>query len=61
MNARAGGATEAGAAIEGIQAALTHTKTSTTLRYICRGGTRKIAKVAEARSAMRKAEGGENE
>ncbi len=63
MDARAGGATEAdeaGAALEAIQGALTHSKTSTTLRYIRRGGTRKIEQVAEARAAKRKAEGDEN-
>jgi integrase len=40
MDARAGGATEAdeaGAALEAIQSALTHSKESTTLRYIRRG------------------------
>jgi hypothetical protein len=63
MDARAGGATEAdeaGAALEAIQGALTHTKTSTTLRYLRHGGTHKIERVAEARAAKRKAEGGEN-
>jgi hypothetical protein len=63
MDARAGGATEAdeaGAALEAIQGALTHSKPSTTLRYIRRGHTRKIEQVADARAAMRKAEGGEN-
>ncbi len=63
MDARAGGATEAdeaGAALEAIQGALTHSKTSTTLRYIRRGGTRKIEQVADARAAKRKAEGAEN-
>jgi aspartate aminotransferase-like enzyme len=63
MDARAGGATEAdeaGAALEAIQGALTHSRTSTTLRYIRRGGSRKIEQVAEARAAKRKAEGGEN-
>jgi hypothetical protein len=62
-SARAGGATEAdeaGAALEAIQAALTHSKETTTLRYIRRGRTRKIEQVAEARAAKRKAEGGEN-
>jgi hypothetical protein len=62
MDARAGGATEAdeaGAAIEAIQGALTHTKPSTTLRYIRRGHTKKIEAVAEARAALRKAEGEE--
>jgi hypothetical protein len=61
---RAGGATEAdeaGAALEAIQGALTHSKTSTTLRYIPARGTRKIEQVAELRAAKRKAEGHENE
>jgi hypothetical protein len=64
MDARAGGASEgydAGAPLETIQGALTHAKSSTTLRYLRRGGTRKIEQVAEARAAKRKAEGGENE
>jgi hypothetical protein len=63
MDARAGGATEAdeaGVATAAIQAALTHTKETTTLRYIRRGGSRKIEQVAEARAAKRRAEGGEN-
>jgi hypothetical protein len=56
MDARAGGATEAdeaGAALEAIQGALTHTKESTTLRYLRRGRSKKIGQVAEARSAKR--------
>src|SRR5262249_56501142 len=56
MDSRAGGATEAdeaGAAIEAIQGALTHSKESTTLRYIRRGRTKKIEQVAEARAAKR--------
>jgi hypothetical protein len=60
MDARAGGATEAdeaGAPLEAIQAALTHTKESTTLRYIRRGHSRKIEVVAAARSQKRAAEG----
>jgi hypothetical protein len=59
MDARAGGATEAdeaGAALEAIQGALTHSKESTTLRYIRRGRSRKIGQVAEARAAKRAAE-----
>ena len=58
MDARAGGATEAeesGAEIEAIQAALTHSKKETTLRYIRRRST-KIAAVADARSTKRTAE-----
>lgn len=61
MDARAGGATEAdeaGAALEAIQGALTHTKADTTLRYIRRGRTKKIGLVAEARSNKRASEGG---
>ena len=56
MDARAGGATEAdeaGAALEAIQSALTHTKESTTLRYLRRGRSKKISLVAEARSSKR--------
>ena len=60
MDARAGGATEAdeaGAALEAIQSALTHTKESTTLRYLRRGRSKKITLVAEARSNKRASEG----
>ncbi len=56
MDARAGGATEAdeaGAALDAIQGALTHTKETTTLRYLRRGRTKKIGQVAEARSRSR--------
>ena len=59
MDARAGGATEAdkaGAAIEAIQSALTHTKESTTLRYLRRGRSKQIGLVADARSTKRAAE-----
>jgi hypothetical protein len=59
MDARAGGATEAdeaGAAIEAIQGALTHTKESTTLRYLRRGRSKQIGLVADARSTKRAAE-----
>jgi hypothetical protein len=52
MDSRAGGATEAeeaGATLEAIQGALTHSKQGTTLRYL-RKRTKKIADVAEARS-----------
>ena len=59
MDARAGGATEAdeaGAALEAIQGALTHTKESTTLRYLRRGRSSKISSVAEARRSKRAAE-----
>jgi hypothetical protein len=62
MDARAGGATEAdeaGAALTAIQGALTHERESTTLRYIRRGRSKKIAEVAEARQQKRAAEGGE--
>lgn len=55
MDARAGGATEAeeaGAAIEAIQDALTHSKKHTTLRYI-RKRSKRIADVAEARKEFR--------
>jgi hypothetical protein len=61
MDARAGGATEAeesGAELENIQAALTHSKKETTLRYIRQRGT-KIAAVAEARSRKRAADQGD--
>ena len=60
MDARAGGATEAdeaGAALDAIQGALTHTKETTTLRYLRRGRTKKIGQVAEARSTKRAADG----
>jgi hypothetical protein len=55
MDSRAGGATEAeeaGAALDAIQGALTHSKKDTTLRYI-RRNTAKIATVAEARNRKR--------
>jgi len=61
MDARAGGATEAdeaGVALEAIQGALTHTKETTTLRYLRRGRTKKIGLVAEARSTKRAADEG---
>jgi hypothetical protein len=63
MDARAGGATEAdeaGAALEAIQGALTHSKESTTLRYMRRGRSKKIELVAELRAKKRASEGGEN-
>jgi integrase len=59
MDSRAGGATEAdeaGAAVDAIQGALTHTKESTTLRYLRRGRSKKISQVAEARSSKRAAD-----
>jgi hypothetical protein len=59
MDSRAGGATEAdeaGAALDAIQGALTHTKESTTLRYLRRGRSKKINQVAEARSSKRTAD-----
>jgi hypothetical protein len=59
MDARAGGATEAdeaGAALEAIQGALTHTKESTTLRYLRRGRSKQIGLVAEARTVKRATE-----
>ncbi len=58
MDSRAGGATEAeeaGAAIDAIQGALTHSKKDTTLRYIRRNRA-KIATVAEARGRKRAAD-----
>lgn len=58
MDSRAGGATEAeeaGAAIDAIQGALTHSKRDTTLRYIRRSSA-KIATVAKARRAKRAAD-----
>jgi len=64
MDARAGGATEAdeaGAALEAIQGALTHTKESTTLRYLRRGRSKQIGQVAEARSAKRATDHGPSE
>lgn len=57
MDSRAGGTTEAeeaGAAFDAIQDALSHSKKETTVRYIRRRSTR-IASVAEARAARRKA------
>jgi hypothetical protein len=62
MDSRAGGATEAdeaGAALEAIQGALTHTKASTIVRYLRRGSSKKINAVAEARKQAR-LETGEN-
>jgi hypothetical protein len=62
MDARAGGVTEAdesGAPIEAIQVAASHSDKIMTLRYIRRGHSRKIEQVAEARAALRKAEGEE--
>lgn len=61
MDSRAGGATEAeeaGADLDAIQGALTHTKRDMTLRYIRRSST-KIANVAEARSRKRAADQGD--
>jgi hypothetical protein len=58
MDARAGGATEAeeaGAALEQIQASMTHTQQDTTLRYIKRR-SKKIADVAGLRAAKRAAD-----
>lgn len=52
MDNRAGGATEAdeaGAPLDAIQGALTHEKADTTLRYLRRGSSSKIAVVAAAR------------
>jgi hypothetical protein len=40
-------------ALDAIQGALTHTKETTTLRYLRRGRTKKIGQVAEARSRKR--------
>jgi integrase len=60
MDSRAGGATEAeeaGAEIDAIQGALTHSKKDTTLRYI-RRSSKKIADVAEARNRKRTADDG---
>lgn len=62
MDARAGGATEAeesGAELEAIQAALTHSKKETTLRYIRRRST-KIAQLADARDRKRTSEEGQS-
>lgn len=53
MDARAGGATEAeeaGAALEAIQSAMTHSRPTMTLNYI-RRRTKKIADVADARGS----------
>jgi hypothetical protein len=61
MDARAGGATEgdeAGAALDTLQAGLTHEDRNTTLRYMRRGRSRKIAALAEARAAKRVADEG---
>lgn len=58
---RAGGASEADdaeAPLDAIQAALTHEKPGMTLRYIKRGHTKKIAVVAAARDAKRRADQG---
>jgi hypothetical protein len=49
-------AAEAGARLEDISGALTHTKVDTTVRYLRRGSSKKIANVAEARTAKRAAE-----
>lgn len=60
MDSRAGGATEAeeaGAAIDAIQGALTHSKKDTTLRYLRQNKT-KIATVADARNRKRVADEG---
>jgi hypothetical protein len=60
MDARAGGATEgyvdAEADLGLVQAGLTHANPNTTLRYIRRGSSRKIAKLADARRAARAAD-----
>jgi len=56
MDARAGGATEAGAALEAIQGALTHTNKVTTLRYLRGRRTKKLSEIAEARNSKRAAE-----
>jgi hypothetical protein len=56
MDSRAGGLTEAveaGADLDDVRAAGTHTDKATTLRYIRRGESRKIAKVADARAKSR--------
>ena len=56
---RAGGATEAGeagAALEAIQGALTHTNKVTTLRYLRGRRTKKLSEIAEARNSKRAAE-----
>jgi hypothetical protein len=63
MDSRAGGATEAdeaGAALEAIQGALTHTKSSTTVRYLRRGSSKKISQVADARRQARTKGTGDN-
>jgi hypothetical protein len=52
MGARAGGATEAGAALVAIQGALTHTDKVTTLRYLRGRRTKKLSEIAEARNCM---------
>lgn len=60
MDARAGGATEAeeaGAHLDAIQGALTHSKAQTTLRYL-RKNKAKIASVADARAKKRVEDGG---
>ena len=59
MDARAGGATEAdeaGAALEAIQGALTHTNKVTTLRYLRGHRTKKLSEIAEARNSKRATE-----
>ncbi len=56
MDSRAGGATEAdeaGAAVEAIQGAMTHSNKTTTIRYLRRGHSKKIESVAEARRRKR--------
>jgi hypothetical protein len=61
MDARAGGASEAdeaGAPLDAISAGLTHDNEKTTLRYIRRGRTAKIATLAEARDKKRAADEG---
>ena len=59
MDARAGGATEAdeaGAALEAIRGALTHTNKVTTLRYLRGRRTKKRSEIAKARNSKRAAE-----
>jgi hypothetical protein len=63
MDSRAGGATEAdeaGAALEAIQGALTHTKSGMTVRYLRRGSSKKIGQVADARRQARTKDPSEN-
>jgi hypothetical protein len=62
MDSRAGGggeAYDAGADLEDIQAAYTHEKPAMTLRYI-RRKSKRIARVAAARTRSREEEGGNN-